>query len=60
MSRRLPDRVPVGGRPQGGASISSLAVPDEVRSALEWAEHPVSVTGDAVAGCSRDGTGAAR
>jgi DNA-binding transcriptional ArsR family regulator len=43
-------------RPEGRASVYSLAVPDEVRSVLEAAERLLAVTGDAVALCPRYGT----
>jgi ArsR family transcriptional regulator, cadmium/lead-responsive transcriptional repressor len=46
-------------RPQGRASIYSLAVPDEVRGVLEAAERLLATTGDAVALCPRYGAGTA-
>jgi DNA-binding transcriptional ArsR family regulator len=47
-------------RPQGRASIYTLAVPDEMRSVLEAAERLLAATGDAVALCPRYGAEASR
>jgi DNA-binding transcriptional ArsR family regulator len=47
-------------RPQGRASVYSLAVPDEVHSVLEAAEELLAVTGNAVALCPRYGKEATR
>lgn len=46
-------------RPEGRASIYSLAVPEEVRSVLEAGERLLASTGEAVAVCPRYGTEAA-
>lgn len=43
-------------RPQGRASVYSLAVPDEVRAVLQAAEQLLAATGAAVALCPRYGT----
>ena len=47
-------------RPEGRASVYSLAVADEVRAVLVAAERLLAATGDAVVLCPRYGKDAAR